>query len=58
MSDPFVLPPCMLLYEPNLAGKVDALSLFKYKAPLLLLINQTRDSLYNNTIGITIRSAV
>jgi len=28
------------------------------KAPLLLLINPTRDSLYNNTIGITIRLAV
>ena len=44
--------------EPNLASKVDALSLFKYKAPLLLVINPTRDSLYNNTISIIIRLAV
>ena len=36
--------------KPNLAGRVEALSLFKYKAPPLLLINPTRDSLYNNTI--------
>ena len=44
------------------AREVGALRLFGMlshaSASFFLLINPTRDSMYNNTIGITIRSAV
>ena len=47
---------------PYLARKVDALHPFRIpdhvSASFFLLINLTRNSIYNNTIGITIRSAV
>ena len=47
---------------PYLAREVDALYPFRIpdhvSASFFLLINLIRDSMYNNTIGITIRSAV